>query len=43
MILALPFMLLYNGEKGKAHKSLFYVYYPLHRNLLSFVGVLIKT
>lgn len=43
MILALPFMLLYNGEKGTAHKSLFYVYYPLHRILLSFVGVLMKT
>ncbi len=31
MILAVPFILLYNGEKGKSHKYFFYVYYPLHR------------
>lgn len=43
MILALPFMLLYNGEKGMAHKRFFYVYYPVHRVLLSFIGVLIKS
>lgn len=43
MILALPFMLLYNGEKGIAHKHFFYVYYPVHRELLSFMGVLIKS
>ena len=43
MILALPFMLLYNGEKGMAHKHFFYVYYPVHRVLLSFMGVLIKS
>lgn len=43
MILALPFMFLYNGEKGAAHKSLFYVYYPVHRDLLSFIGVMMET
>lgn len=42
MILALPFMFLYNGEKGLAHKSLFYVYYPVHREFLSFMGVLME-
>ena len=40
MILALPFMLLYNGEKGTAHKPFFYVCYTVHRILLAFVGVL---
>lgn len=43
MVLALPFMLLYNGEEGTTHKLLFYVYYPVHRVLLSFVGVLMGT
>lgn len=43
MILALPFMFLYNGEKGTAHKALFYVYYPVHRELLAFMSVLLET
>jgi len=43
MILALPFMFLYNGEKGMGHKTLFYVYYPVHRELLSFMSVLMET
>lgn len=30
MVLAIPFMLLYNGKRGKAHKRLFYIYYPTH-------------
>ena len=30
MIFALPFMVLYNGEKGKGYKCFFYVFYPLH-------------
>lgn len=30
MIGALPFMLLYNGEKGKSIKYLFYIFYPAH-------------
>ena len=43
MILALPFMALYNGEKGTAHKNFFYVYYPAHKVLLSFIGVMLRT
>lgn len=34
MILALPLILLYNGERGKGHKRFFYVYYPAHIYLL---------
>ena len=35
MIMAVPFMLLYNGEKGRGSKYFFYCYYPLHRYAIS--------
>ena len=38
MILALPFMMLYNGEKGKSGKWLFYGYYPLHRYVIAILN-----
>jgi len=34
MFLAIPFILLYNGEKGKSTKYFFYLYYPLHQYYL---------
>lgn len=35
MVLAVPFMLLYNGTRGEQkHTLLFYLYYPLHRYLI---------
>lgn len=34
MILAAPFMLLYNGSRGKGRKWLFYMYYPIHRYII---------
>lgn len=37
MILAVPFILLYNGEKGRSSKYFFYFYYPLHRYAISIV------
>ncbi len=37
MCLAIPFMILYNGEKGHSLKYLFYIYYPLHVYLLFFI------
>ncbi len=30
MLFALPFILMYNGEKGKYHKYFYYVFYPAH-------------
>lgn len=41
MILALPFLLLYNGKKGKTAKLWFYVYYPIHRYILAFLSALL--
>lgn len=42
MILALPVVALYNGEKGPARKWLFYAYYPLHSYLLYLAGILLS-
>ena len=39
MIFAVPFILLYNGERGKIRlKYLFYAYYPIHQYLFFIVG-----
>ncbi|MGD9474073.1 MAG: TraX family protein [Eubacteriaceae bacterium] len=38
MIVALPLMLLYNGEKGRGLKYLFYLFYPLHITILFLIG-----
>ena len=41
MILALPFMALYNGQRGRAVKWSFYWYYPLHRHAIAAVAALL--
>lgn len=41
MILAIPFILLYNGEKGRGFKYFFYLYYPLHQYLLFLCAVIL--
>lgn len=38
MIAALPFMLLYNGQRGRGMKYFFYLYYPLHIYGLTFLA-----
>ncbi len=38
MILALPFLMLYNGEKGKDIKYFFYIFYPAHIYLLTILA-----
>lgn len=40
MWLALPFMLLYNGERGRGSRWFFYWYYPLHRYAIYAAAVL---
>ncbi|NLY09895.1 MAG: hypothetical protein GXZ11_08455 [Tissierellia bacterium] len=41
-VFAAPFMLLYNGERGKDIKSFFYVFYPLHIYILYAISMFIQ-
>lgn len=40
MVMAFPFMLLYNGQRGSGPKWFFYVYYPVHRYLIMLIASL---
>lgn len=42
MAFAIPFMLLYNGTRGKENKSFFYIYYPFHRYCISLLAFIIN-
>ncbi|WP_286183920.1 TraX family protein [Clostridium sp. CCUG 7971] len=45
LILAVPFILAYNGERGinnKFSKYLFYVFYPLHLWVLAILQFILK-
>ncbi len=41
MIFAIPFFMMYNGQKGLSHKYLFYIYYPIHQYILAFLVLII--
>lgn len=43
MIFALPFLLIYNGKRGKGLKKLFYIYYPVHLVILSIIGCTVNS
>lgn len=41
-LLALPLLMLYNGEKGKARiKNFFYIYYPLHLAVIYWISTVV--
>lgn len=40
MVFALPLMLLYDGRRGRSGKWFFYLYYPLHRELIFLAAAL---
>lgn len=42
MLLALPLLALYNGEKGKSSKQFFYAYYPLHRYAICLLAAVLQ-
>ncbi|MCD8037175.1 MAG: conjugal transfer protein TraX, partial [Clostridiales bacterium] len=40
MVFALPFMLSYSGQRGRGMKYLFYLYYPIHKVVLTIIAVI---
>lgn len=38
MVFAIPFILLYNGERGRRSKWFFYLYYPIHYHIIIFIA-----
>jgi hypothetical protein len=42
MVFAVPFIMFYNGQRGKSLKYFFYAYYPLHQYFLFWMTVIIS-
>ncbi len=42
MLLALPFIWLYNGQKGKSFKYYFYAFYPMHMLIFFILNLFLK-
>lgn len=38
MVLTVPLFILYSGQRGKKNKYFFYLFYPIHRWILYFIG-----
>lgn len=42
MLLALPLMIFYNGQRGSGGKWFFYIYYPTHRYLINLMSAIVR-
>jgi len=43
MLLAIPLLLMYKGERGPRMKWLFYTFYPIHLAVLAVLSIILGT